>query len=171
MSRSAVNRRNTPPENRVQMRRYPVPMDKMPGLDVNSARKGRPAAQPSAANAAQHTSERNTPCVATASARACCPAPSARLRSTFSPTPMPVAMEIMNSCTGKHSETAFRASSLMRATNMLSTMLYSALMSMEAMTGRDMVSSSRPSGRAPILFSDMRAPPQGQASFLGNSLE
>ena len=55
--------------------------------------------------------------------------------SALMPTLKPIAIALMRFCTGYTSESAVMASSLMRATKRLSTMLYSALTSMEMTMG------------------------------------
>ena len=124
------------------------------GTSVNAAINARPNSRPSTANTSQKHTDRNTPLTATASASACFFWPSRRESSAFTPTPAPVATAIISSCTGNASETAVSASSLMRATNALSTILYSACTSMDSMIGKDIVTISLPSGMVPILFSD-----------------
>lgn len=54
-------------------------------------------------------------------------------------------------------ETAVRAFSESMATKTLSTILYNACTSMEIIIGRDMFSTSLPTGMVPILFSAMGA--------------
>ena len=66
---------------------------------------------------------------------------------------MPVAKPIIRFCAGKARFTALKASRLIRLTNMLSTMLYSACTSIEMMMGSDIVTTSLPTGITPILFS------------------
>ena len=93
------------------------------GTSVNAAINARPNSRPSTANTSQKHTDRNTPFAATASASACFFSPSRRESSALTPTPAPVATAIIKSCTGNASDTAVSASSLMRATNALSTML------------------------------------------------
>ena len=79
--------------------------------------------------------------------------PKLRDKSALTPTPVPTETAIIRFCTGKASETAVKASSLIRATKMLSTTLYKACMSMEAIIGTDIESNNLLTGIIPILFS------------------
>ena len=69
------------------------------------------------------------------------------------PTPVPEPRAIIRFCSGKARVTAVRASSLRRATKMLSTTLYRACTSMEIIIGSDMEMISCLTGMVPILFS------------------
>jgi hypothetical protein len=69
------------------------------------------------------------------------------------PTQVPAAAAIIRLCIGKASDTAVRAFSLIFATKILSTTLYSACTSIEITIGRDIVINSRLTGIVPILFS------------------
>ena len=73
------------------------------------------------------------------------------------PTAVPAPTAIIRLWSGKASPTALKAFSLMRETNTLSTTLYNACTSMEIIIGRDMFSTSLPTGMVPILFSAMGA--------------
>lgn len=77
--------------------------------------------------------------------------------SAFIPTPVPAPTAIRSVCSGKAMETAVRAFSESMATKTLSTILYNACTSMEIIIGRDMFSTSLPTGMVPILFSAMGA--------------
>ena len=66
---------------------------------------------------------------------------------------MPAASEIIRFCAGKASDTAVSDASLTQLTNTLSTMLYSACTSMEAMMGSDIFQISFEMGMVPSLFS------------------
>ena len=68
---------------------------------------------------------------------------------------MPAASEIIKFWAGKASDTAVSDASLTQLTNTLSTMLYSACTSMEAIMGRDMFQMSLETGMTPSLFSAM----------------
>ena len=68
------------------------------------------------------------------------------------PTPVPEAIAIISVWIGNASDTAVRASSFSCATNMLSTILYSACTNMEIIMGKDMLISSFGTGMVPILF-------------------
>ena len=69
------------------------------------------------------------------------------------PTPKPTAIAMMMFCSGNAMDTAVSASSQMRETKILSTMLYSACTSMEIIIGTAIDSRSLFSGIVPILFS------------------
>ena len=77
--------------------------------------------------------------------------------SAFIPTPVPAPTAIRSVCSGKAMETAVSAFSDSMATKTLSTMLYKACTSMEIIIGRDMFSTSFPTGIVPILFSAIGA--------------
>ena len=108
---------------------------------------------PNSMNGTQESTSTNRPLVAARLARSKSFAPSALDSSAFIPTPVPVATAIIRFWIGKASDTAVSASSLMRATNIESTMLYSAWISIEIIMGSDMLISSLPTGITPILFS------------------
>ena len=83
------------------------------------------------------------------------------------PTPIPTATDSTRFCSGNARDTAVSASRLIRATKMLSTMLYIDWMSIERIGGTAIESSSRNTGRVPIGFSggtafvrDMGFPPE-----------
>ena len=109
--------------------------------------------RPSRAESTKPTTARKTPLLATRSARSRSPAPSARPIRALTPTAVPVARPIIRFCAGNASDTAVSACSLTRLTNQLSTMLYSACTSMDAMMGRDIFQISFVMGMTPSLFS------------------
>ena len=69
------------------------------------------------------------------------------------PTPVPEETAIIRFCIGNASETAVNASSQIRDTKILSTILYIACTSMETIIGSAIVTSSLLTGMTPILFS------------------
>ena len=69
------------------------------------------------------------------------------------PTPVPTATAICSICAEYARDAAVSASSLMRATKMLSTMLYIDCTTIEIMIGTDMDRISPGTGATPILFS------------------
>ena len=103
-------------------------------------------------------SDSTMPCVAAVSAFSLLPAPKCSEISALIPTLKPIAMALIRFCTGYTSESAVMASSLMRATNRLSTMLYSAFTSIETTIGSAMDVNSGKTG-----FSFMNV------SFIGSS--
>ena len=115
--------------------------------------------RPSKAEMTKPTTARKMPLLATRSARSRIPAPSARPIRALTPTAVPVARPIIRFWAGKASDTAVSACSLTRLTNTLSTMLYSACTSMEAMMGRDIFQISLEMGMVPSLFSFCIAEP------------
>ena len=119
---------------------------------------------PSSAEMAKPTSASRMPWLATLSARSRCPAPSARPIRALTPTAVPVASPIIRFWAGKAKDTAVSACSLTRLTNTLSTMLYRADTSMEAIIGRDMFHISLEMGMTPSLFSSCK----GITLFCGN---
>ena len=108
---------------------------------------------PKRAEMTKPTSASSMPWLATLSARSRCPAPSARPIRALTPTAVPVARPIIRFWAGKANETAVSACSLTRLTNTLSTMLYRACTSMDAMMGRDIFQISLEMGMTPSLFS------------------
>ena len=95
----------------------------------------------------------NIPCTAILSASSCLPSPNALESSALVPTPTPPATPIIRFCIGNAIETAVSASSLILATNILSTILYSACTSIDIIIGRAILISSLLTGIVPILFS------------------
>ena len=91
------------------------------------------------------------------------PAPSARLRMAFMPTPVPTFSAIISICTGKARVRAATAlspapaifGSTIRLTKKLSTTLYRAWIVIEIMSGHAMLMTSFPMDSVPILFCSM----------------
>ena len=69
------------------------------------------------------------------------------------PTLVPTPNENISVCMGNAIDTAVSAFSLKCDTNMLSTMLYRACISIENIVGSDITASSLPTGMVPSLFS------------------
>ena len=83
-------------------------------------------------------------------------------RAALTPTPVPVATAIIRFWAGNARDTAVSACSHTRDTNTLSTMLYRACTSIDAMMGRDMLMMSLEMGMVPNLFSfsmELLSPP------------
>ena len=99
------------------------------------------------------TTARNTPLMATALARCWSLAPRAWPIRALTPTAVPVARPIIRFWAGNARDTAVSACSHTRDTNTLSTMLYRACTSIDAMMGRDMLMMSLEMGMVPNLFS------------------
>ena len=74
-------------------------------------------------------------------------------RRALIPTPVPEPTATISVCMGNASVTAVSACSLICDTKILSTMLYNACTSIEAIIGSDMEMISRFTGITPILFS------------------
>ena len=124
------------------------------GLSVNAARNGPLRKKPIRMNATPPTTDNATPCRAAQSASSCMRAPRRRAMSELTPTAVPTAMAMTSCWSGNTSETAVRASCEYLATKMLSTMLYSALISMEIMAGSAMEKIRGTIFCVPILFWD-----------------
>ena len=93
------------------------------------------------------------PWVAAISAFLRSPAPRYRATMALMPIPKPMAMALVKFWMGNTSERAVMASSLICATNRLSTMLYRELTSMEITLGSAMDNSSGSTGRSFIKVS------------------
>ena len=110
-------------------------------------------ASPQITNTSELSSVSTRPVAAASSASLCRFAPRQRETSAFAPTPVPTATAICSICAEYASDAAVSASSLMRATKMLSTMLYIDCTTIEIMIGTAIVTISPGTGATPILFS------------------
>ena len=144
---------NRPRQPTVTMPVYITPPSTISAMSVCASKYRRLHVAPSSMNAAAHRSIRNRPLLAALETLLSSFAPSARESTALRPTPRPAASATIKFCTGKAMLRAVSAFSLTRATNMESTMLYSAMTSMEAIIGTLMFTSSLPTGMTPILFS------------------
>ena len=142
------------------MFRYCAPICTISSTLVWDRIKASAQVRPSTEHSTKATSARNRPLTATRLARSRSPAPSARPIRALTPTAVPAPSEIIRFWAGKASDTAVSDASLTQLTNTLSTMLYRACTSMEAMMGRDIFQISLEMGITPNLFSS------GIGSFL-----
>jgi len=154
-SRSSMIWPNKAKEPPMTMCRYCSPITTISSTWVWERRNAPAQVRPSTQLTAKPTNARNRPFTATRSARCRSPAPNARPSSALTPTAVPAASEIIRFWAGKASDTAVSDASLTQLTNTLSTMLYSACTSMEAIMGRDMFQMSLETGMTPSLFSAM----------------
>ena len=92
--------------------RYWLPIRTISSTSVWLRKKKSERVSPSTAHTAKPTSARNRPFMATASARCCCLAPSARPMRALTPTAVPAASEIIRFCAGNASDTAVSDASL-----------------------------------------------------------
>ena len=109
--------------------------------------------RPQITNTSELSTVSTRPVAAASFAASCCFAPSRRETSAFAPTPVPTATAICSICAEYARDAAVSAPSLMRATKMLSTMLYIDCTTIEIMIGTDMDRISPGTGATPILFS------------------
>ena len=123
------------------------------GVFVWNAMNGSAKKSPKRKNSTNPNMASSTPFAAVLFAFSKFFSPSDLDKSAFTPTPVPVAVPIMRFCAGNAYDKAANASWLYRATNTLSTTLYSACTSMERIIGTDIDKISRPMGMTPILFS------------------
>ena len=144
------NRAKEPP---MTMWRYCSPMVMISSTWVWERRNAPAQVRPSTQLRAKPTNARNRPFTATRSARSCSPAPNARPIRALTPTAVPAPSAIIRFWAGKARDTAVSDASLTQLTNTLSTMLYRACTSMEAMMGRDIFQISLEMGMTPSLFS------------------
>ena len=122
-SRSSIIWPKAPAEQPMTIMRYWLPIRTISSTSVWLRKKKSERVSPSTAHTAKPTSARNRPFMATASARCCCLAPSARPMRALTPTAVPAASEIIRFCAGNASDTAVSDASLTQETNTLSTML------------------------------------------------
>ena len=121
---------------------------------------------PMSANTTALHRDKKMPAPAARSAISCFFSPRERDSRALMPTAVPAPTAIIRLWSGKARLTAFKAFSLMRETNTLSTTLYRACTSMEIIMGTAMPASRRPTGMTPILFSWGAAPAAGVFSFI-----
>ena len=130
-----------------------MPLATISSMSVCAWKNGSTTVSPPRTKTSAEISSSSTPFVAARRTPFSSFAPSARESTALRPTPRPAATAIIRFCTGKAMLSAASAFSLMRATNIESTTLYSACTSMESIIGRLMLASSLPTGMTPILFS------------------
>ena len=152
-SRSSIIWPKSPIEQPMTMCRYWLPICTISSTSVWLRKKRSDRLRPSTAHSKKPTKARNRPFTATVSARFCCLAPKARPMRALTPTAVPADREIIRFWAGNARDTAVSDASLTQETNTLSTMLYRACTSMEAMMGRDISQMSFFMGITPSLFS------------------
>ena len=149
---------------------YCVPYSTINLSDVCTSKKNLEPTRPSTAKTSALTRARKIPFLAMVFACSNFFSPRLLESRALIPTPVPVATAIIRFCTGKARETAVSASSFNCATNILSTILYSACTSMDKIIGRDMEIKSLGMGSTPILFSfiivsDINKPPSNMHRY------
>ena len=130
-----------------------MPLSTMYAMSVWVRKKVPAKHRANTAEITKPTTARKMPLMAILSARLPSPAPSARPSRALTPTAVPVARPIIRFWAGKASVTAVRACSLTCETNTLSTILYRACTSIDAMMGRDIFQISLEMGMIPSLLS------------------
>ena len=119
---------------------------------VKEAKKGFSMNSITAVMSMPKTAESIIPLVTVLSALSCSFLPRLPAMSTFTPTPTHMERAIIRVVSGKASDTAASASSLIHETNMQSTKLYAYCMNMDMRGGTDIDIISGSTGFASILF-------------------